>query len=160
MSTTASKQIIKTDNNPEKAFKGSLKIALIGISLGILCIFVGNTLEENLTYYSKDYEELMAMGIYSLGVLMVLLGIGMPFFSRSNAGKSVLAVYDDHIEGSGFQIAGNVQTFVNFYEKYDKIQSVSTAGNIISINLSDGKSLNCTAYNAEEVASAIRARIL
>ena len=160
MSTTTSKQIIQTDNNPEKVFKGSLKIALIGISLGILCIFVGNTLEESLTYYSESYEELMAMGTYSLGVVLVLLGIGMPFFSRINAGKSVLTVYEDRIEGSGFQVDGNVQTFVNFHEKYNNIRSVSINGNTISVNLSDGKSLNCTAFNAEEVASAIRDRIL
>ena len=160
MSTTASKQIIQTDNNPEKAFWGSMKLALIAILLGIPCIYVGYELEQSLTYFSESYEEILAIGVFAVGVVMVLLGIGTPFFSRSKAKNDILTVYDDHIEGSCSKVEGQLQTFVNFYEKYDKIQSVSTAGNIISVNLSDGKSLNCTAFNAEEVASAIRERIL
>lgn len=159
MNKTSSPPIIRTDNNPQKTFFSSLKLSLIMVVLGIFSIAIGQKFQENLTYFSEDYEELFASGMVFVGMLLLLMAVVLPFFNRKIAQKTVLVVYSNYIEGSAFQINGNTQTFVNFHETYDKINSVSTNKNNISVNLSDGKTIRCSAYNAEAVASAIRARI-
>lgn len=152
--------VVSSDNSPQKAFLRALKFSIFAIVLGIAVTFVGYILLEDLTYFSKDSEEWMAIGVFAVGIILVVLGIVFPVAARITAGKCKIDVFEDHIEGKAFKVVANTQTLMDFYETYDKISSVSTAKNIVSINLLSGNSIRCTAFNAEQVSKAIRGRIV
>ncbi len=152
MNKTSSPPIIRTDNNPQKFFRKFLVLGVLSVLAGIFFMVIGMEMQEQLHYFSKDSEVFAAMFVTGWGGVSFWLGIVIPIFMRILASKTVLTVYDDHIEGSS-PFTGNC------YETYDKISSVSTGTNRVSLNLSNGKSIGYIAYNAEAVASAIRARI-
>lgn len=160
MGAVQGKILVSGDNDPKKAFLKALKFTIFAIVLGIIVTFVGNILLEDITYFSKDYEELLAIVVFVMGILLIVLGLAFPFAAKVTAGKCRIAVYEDRIEGRAFRIVANTQTLTDFYERYDKIDSVSTAKNNVSINLRSGNSIRCTAFNAEQVAKAIRERIV
>lgn len=153
------KLIVSNNNSPQEMFLKSLKLSLISILLGIVVTFAGKASINNLNYFSKDYEVILAKSVYVFGILMIVLSFFYPFAIKAIAKKQTINVYEDHIEGKAFNIVANTQTLVDFYETYDKISSVSTIENNVIINLLSGNSIKCIAFNSNQIAGAIRERI-
>lgn len=160
MCSSTTKPVMSTDNNPGKAFRGGMKVSVYCIIVGVITCIAGQWSIDSLNYFSKDYEEILAIGIYVLGIILILGAVVYPFGMTYVAKKCRMHIYEDCITGECFRIVANSQTLVNFQESYDKISSVSTIKNNIMVNLKDGSTLRCNAYNAEDVAAAIRARIV
>ncbi|MGM9618630.1 MAG: hypothetical protein ACI3W8_02155 [Oscillospiraceae bacterium] len=144
--------VVSNDNNPRKAFLRALKWSVLCIVFGVAAVAIGSELIDEINYFSKDYEDIVAYLVFGFGVMAILTGVIYPFSAKKIAEKSVINVYEDHIEGK--------MAFTNFYETYDKIRSVTVIKNLVSVNLVYGNAINCTAYNAEQVAKAIRERIV
>ena len=152
--------VISADSDPGKAFANGIKLSIFCIIMGIIAIWAGRELTDSLTYFSRDYEKIMAEAVYVLGYIMIMIAVIYPFCMKYIAKKNIMYVYTDHIEGACFRIVANTQTLENFQETYDNISSVSTIKNKIMVNLKDGCTLRCNANNAKDVAAAIRERIV
>lgn len=159
-STQARSLVVSTDSNPGKAFANGIRLSIFCIVMGIIAIWAGQKLIDSLTYFSRDYEKIMAEAVYVLGYIMIMLAVIYPFCMKYIAKKNTMYVYTDCIEGVCFRIVASTQTLVNFQETYNNISSVSTVKNKIMVNLKDGCTLRCNANNAENVAAAIRERIV
>lgn len=159
MGKLQSKLLVSGDTNPGKALRQWLIFSVIAILVGIVITVGGNTAVGELTYFSRDLEVILAHGMLIWGLVLIVLGIVLPFLSVTVARKSRLNVYEDYIEGYAFHVVANKRQLMGFHETYDKISSVSTVKNSVSINLTSGNSIRCNVFNAEQVANAIRAHI-
>ena len=143
----------------------SLKIAsIVAILCGLFFTIGSFSMLEDLTPYSSDTDELIAILGFALGVLGLLSGLlGPSFLKRTllrTAQNQQMHVYEDHIEGRATRISGSAQNQVEFYETYDKISSVSTTETYISVNLKDGSAVRCVAINAQDLAAIIRTKLI
>jgi hypothetical protein len=157
--SAAHKMIISTDNDLKKSSANARKYSLFLIVLSVILIALGGTWMTNLSRYADDSEKFLSTGLAVAGGLGILVAIIYPAAQKSLISKQILYVYDDHIEGKACYRTANSQSLLQVYETYDKISSVSTQKNAVLLNLKDGRVLQCPAYNAEEIASAIRVRI-
>lgn len=162
--------ILSNDHNPEKTLKAMGKfirtmtiVSVILVIWGFLFSFLGFSLYGQLGPFAKDSEKFMSIAMISLGIIAILAGIIFPIavksIVKSSAKNQEIRIYSDHVEGRAIRISGSTQTLLEFYETFDKIDSVSTTETNVSINLKDGNAIRCIASNAQEIASFLRSRI-
>lgn len=168
--TIKSAPLISANTEPQKFIQSMSKIrkntrmaSIVAIICGLVFIIIGFSMTEDLTPYSSDMDKLAAFFGFGLGVLSLLFGLVAPSFLKKVllriAQNQQMYVYEDHIEGRATRISGSTQTQMDFYETYDKINSVSTTETHISINLKDGNAVRCIALNAQELATIIRTKL-
>lgn len=149
--------IVQSDTNPTKAMASWLPFSVIAILIGVLVSNVGFSSLWDVPSYAPDSEEVLPIVIIVFGTFSWISGIVYPFIARSIAKKHSLRVFDDHIEGTGIVIAGGIQSIVGFYEKTAMISGIALAGQkLVAIYLTNGNSIRCLAYNAQEIVTATR----
>lgn len=147
--------LISSTRNENNAFNNSLKISLFFIVFGIIGVFIGDWLAKQTREESELYLPIL---ILCCGGVLVLAGIALPFIEKSKAKIYHISVYKNAIDGKAMIFSQGSTNFqiLDFHENTDVITSVSTATNLIVVNLKDGRRIQCPADNAEEIANVIR----
>ncbi len=157
------KLVTTTDNDPQRAFSSKVGIAFGVTLLGIIAIVYGwhDFNEVSKSWFAETSDYIFSLVCIVGGLIDVIIGLCLPFSARTQASVQKLYIYEDHIDGKVFQRVVGARDLpnVSVHETYDKIGSVSTGKDMILVNLKDGRTLRCLAYNADTVASAIRSRI-
>lgn len=170
---SANKLLITTDHDANhaqksKSSKSYLLIGIIWLVVGIFLAWVGDSDVEELNYFSKDMEVILAYGELGFGFAAIAIGIIFPFLPKIITKINVksgqeIRVYEDHIEGKAIRRAGNVQQLLDIYETLDRIGSVSVgvgvAKGTVIFQMKDGSQIHCVAFNADDVAAVIRERL-
>lgn len=155
------KKLIEADHNPSKAVRSIRGFTIAAMIMGIFFVIIGGALVNVISPYEKGIEKYIPYALISVGIVLILMGIVMPVIAKKSTANVRLEVYADHIEGRGSRTAGGVtQTLMEFYEKIEKISSVSTTKDTVTMNLKDGAAITVRAFNAEEVAKVIRTLIV
>lgn len=160
--TRTGKLILKGDTSPAKAFTRYLPLTLILGILGLLLIIVGAVIDTspNLGGYLRhgssygQTEAVIQTILLIFGPAMLGLAIIFPFLGVYMAKKCFIDVYDDRVCGTYKQVEGQVTTLVPFELTYDSISSVSAIKTKVFIQTT-GRTLQSTAFNADDIAKAI-----
>ena len=131
-------------------------IAAVGLMLTILYFSTSSYKARDIFGQNGEFI-LMFLGI--LGGIMLIGGIAVPFLAGYQAKKCYIDVYEGHVKGAYLvRKQGSVDQYVPFELEYSKIQGVSCDKNKVFLQLSSG-SVQCLAYNAQEICQAIRSRL-
>ena len=158
--------LLKSDRSSSKSYKRALPGTIILVVIGLFLIIAYIAIEKLPSYrgYGYRYSSAETMGDIA-GVLMIIggivlfvVGLLLPFLLSMQAKKNFVDIYEYAVCGGYKETNGSVTKFVPFEITYERIESVSAQKNTVYIQIS-GRTLECQAYNAEEIARTINSRL-
>lgn len=157
------KLILASDRGKGKAFKKYLALGIVTAVMGfVLCcaaLLIG-TLKAHQTWgREREIISLITSCFAVIFGIMAAAGIAAPFLGMYDAKKCYVDVYETYVSGSRvIHRPGSIDQYEAFQLSYDKITGAAAQKNKVFLYVG-GSSLECHAFNADEICREIQSRI-